>query len=123
MKKQMLFWFLLLIPYFTLAQNNVGMRMNQQNAMNQNMLRKMYAPQKIDFQKMVKREEARIEKLESENIKLNQELDELKSKLDVSDDSKKEKVTKKIEKLQKKIEENNGQIANSKLFVLSYKKE
>ncbi|GAB3716344.1 hypothetical protein [Flavobacterium koreense] len=58
-----------------------------------------------------------------ENFKLNEELEELKNKLAVSDDSKKEKNTKKIEKLEKNIEENKQQIVNSKMFVLSYKKE
>ena len=116
MKKAIVF-FIFLIPIFVTAQNSSSMRMNQ------NMMRKMMTPQKIDFQKMVKREESRIEKLENENNKLNVEIEELKSKLDISDDSKKEKTTNKIVKLEKKIEDNNQQIANSKLFVLLYKKE
>lgn len=116
-----MYWFLLLLPFFTFAQND-ALRVNQQNMMNQLMLKKMYAPQKIDFQKMVQREEARIEKLEEENKKLNEELDELKSKLALSEYSKKGKFTKKIEKLEKNIEKNKQQIATSKFFVMNYKK-
>ncbi|MFY7739181.1 MAG: hypothetical protein ACOVQC_01585 [Flavobacterium sp.] len=117
MKNRIVFFILLILPFLGAAQNSSSVRMNQ------NMMRKMMTPQKIDFQKMVKREEARIEKLEIENIKLNEELEELKNKLAVSDDSNKEKITKKIEKLEKNIEENKQQIVNSKMFVLSYKKE
>ena len=117
MKNRIVFFIFLILPFLGAAQNSSSMRMNQ------NMMRKMMTPQKIDFQKMVKREESRVEKLEVENNKLNTELDELKAKLVVIDDSKKEKMTKKIEKTQKKIDENKQHIATSRMFILRYKKE
>lgn len=122
MKNGIVFFILLILPLFVSGQNT-AMRMGQQHLDNQRMMKKMNAPVKIDFQKMVKREEVRVEKLEAENNKLNTELDELKAKLAVLDDSKKEKTAKKIQKLEKKIEENNQQIANCKVFIISYKKE
>jgi septal ring factor EnvC (AmiA/AmiB activator) len=122
MKNGIVFFILLILPLFVTGQTT-AMRMGQQHLNNQRMIKKMNAPVKLDFQKMVKREEARVEKLEAENNKLSKELDELKAKLAVLDESKKEKMAKKIEKTQKKIDENNQQIANSSIFISSYKKE
>ena len=122
MKSGIIFVMVLILPLFGAAQNN-AMRMGQQHMDNQRLMKRMMTPEKIDFQKMVKREESKIEKLQIENNKLNTELEELKANLAILDDSKNEKIAKKIEKVEKKIEENNQLIANSKIFVLSYKKE
>lgn len=122
MKSGIIFIMVLTLPLFGVAQNN-AMRMSQQHMSNQRLMKRMMTPEKIDIQKMVKREESRIEKLQIENYKLNTELEELKANLAILDDSKNEKNAKKIEKIEKKIEENNQLIANSKIFVLSYKKE
>jgi septal ring factor EnvC (AmiA/AmiB activator) len=122
MKSGIIFIMVLMLPLFGVAQNN-AMRMGEQHMNNQRLMKRMMTPEKIDIQKMVKREESKIEKLQIENNKLNTELEELESNLAVLDDSKNEKTAKKIEKIEKKIEENNQLIANSKIFVLSYKKE
>lgn len=122
MKNKIVYFLIVFFPFFGAAQNT-GMRMGQQQMQNQMLMKKMMTPEKIDFQKMVKREESRIERLETENVKFNKELEELKGYMAVLDESRKSKSIKKINKLEKKIEENNQQISNSKLFVLSYKRE
>ena len=122
MKKAIIFIILLTVPLFAVAQNT-AMRLNQQQMNNRWMMKKMMTPTKIDFAKIVKREESRVKKLELENNELNTKLLELKSQLYAIDDSKKEKINKKIEKIQEKLEKNNNQIVNSNIIILSYKKE
>ncbi len=121
MKKAIILIILLTVPLFAVAQNT-AMRMSQQRVNNQLMMKKMMAPTKIDFAKIVKKEESRVKKLELKNNELTTKLLELKSQLNALDDSKKEKINKKIEKIQEKLEKNNNQIVNSNIIILSYKK-